>query len=64
MVNLLPSARTGVGGEERQITAVSFDRVRRGVALAQMADEVGDGFGNCGIGLLARGECHLAFALG
>ena len=41
MVKLLPSARSSVDGEQRQIPAVSLDRVRRGIAFPQVAQEVG-----------------------
>ena len=43
VIDLFPSARAGVGGEEREITVVGLDGVRRSVALAQMAQKIGNG---------------------
>ena len=71
MVELLPSARPGVGGEVRQVAAVCLDGMWRGIALAQVAKEIGNGFADDGFGLLVRSHknqnlrmSHLAFALG
>ena len=71
MVEPLPSTRPGVVGEFRQIAAVGFDRVWRGVALAEVPKEIGNGFADDGFGLLVRSHknqilrmSHLAFALG
>ena len=44
VINLLPAARPGVGGEPSQVTAVGFDGVRRGIALAQVTEKIRDGF--------------------
>jgi len=62
VVDLFPSAGTGEGSEERQIAAISLDSVQRGIALTQVAKEVGDSFPDCGPAF--GGGSHLAFALG
>src|SRR6266404_6338729 len=40
VVDRLPTARADVGSEDVEISGVSLDRVRRGVTLPQMAEEV------------------------
>ena len=44
MVDLLPIARSRVGGEIRQIACIGLDRVWRGILLLQMAKEIRHGF--------------------
>jgi hypothetical protein len=64
VVNLLPSALANVAAEYVKVLRVGFDRVRRGVALAQVAQELVNGFLDCRTGGLTFHLAALAFARG